>query len=56
MIVSETIEIPDREKPHSASLSVLKHILTETQFMSRNTPYDLLYESQQKATLQNWTS
>ncbi len=38
MIVSETIEIPDREKTHSASLSVLKHILTETQFMSRNTP------------------
>ncbi len=28
----------DRENPHSASLSVLKHILTETQFMSRNTP------------------
>lgn len=33
MIVSET-KISDREKPHSASLPVLKHILTEIWFMS----------------------
>ncbi len=57
MIVSETIEIPDRKPTFSKSVCLKAHPNRNTIHVQKHTgSYDLLYASQQKATLQNWTS